>query len=242
VSEWWTYRSENFLLFSERAYWRMFALANEAYWPLPLMMYALGIAGVFAIARQLVREPGMFGNTVKQSAVRTLRMACAALSIGVAWVAWSFLYERYAPINWAIQFFVAAFALQAIALLGFAFASRIEVREGALRRGIALALLVFAVAIYPLLAWFAGRGFSASEVIFIAPDPTAVAMIAVLLLNRGETRFAEFMRRMLFVVPFIWLAASTATLATLGSNQAIAPAVAVAAVLGVGMIARFRRM
>jgi hypothetical protein len=29
MSEWWTYRPEDFLLFSPRVYWRMFELQNE---------------------------------------------------------------------------------------------------------------------------------------------------------------------------------------------------------------------
>jgi len=33
MSEWWTYRPEDFLLFSPRVYWRLFELHNEALWP-----------------------------------------------------------------------------------------------------------------------------------------------------------------------------------------------------------------
>ena len=37
MSEWWTYRAEDFLLFSPRVYWRMFELHNTALWPLHLL-------------------------------------------------------------------------------------------------------------------------------------------------------------------------------------------------------------
>ena len=38
MSEWWTYRPEDFLLFSPRVYWRMFELHNAALWPLQLLV------------------------------------------------------------------------------------------------------------------------------------------------------------------------------------------------------------
>ena len=44
MSEWWTYRLEDFLLFSPRVYWRMFELHNAAFWPLHLATLACGFA------------------------------------------------------------------------------------------------------------------------------------------------------------------------------------------------------
>ncbi len=44
MSEWWTYRLEDFLLFSPRVYWRMFELHNEAVWPLQIATLLLGAA------------------------------------------------------------------------------------------------------------------------------------------------------------------------------------------------------
>ena len=33
MSEWWSYRPADFLMFSPRIYWRLFASINEAFWP-----------------------------------------------------------------------------------------------------------------------------------------------------------------------------------------------------------------
>lgn len=44
MTEWWTYRPEDFLLFSARTYWRLFELHNAALWPLPLAGPPLGAA------------------------------------------------------------------------------------------------------------------------------------------------------------------------------------------------------
>jgi hypothetical protein len=43
MSEWWTYRPEDFLLFSPRVYWRMFELHNAAFWPLHFATLAAGL-------------------------------------------------------------------------------------------------------------------------------------------------------------------------------------------------------
>ena len=43
MSEWWTYRPEDFLLFSPRVYWRMFELHNAALWPLQVLALAAGL-------------------------------------------------------------------------------------------------------------------------------------------------------------------------------------------------------
>ena len=53
MSEWWSYRAEDFLLFSPRVYWRMFELHNAAFWPLHLLTLAAGLIAILLIARRL---------------------------------------------------------------------------------------------------------------------------------------------------------------------------------------------
>ena len=50
MSEWWTYRPEDFLLFSPRVYWRMFELHNAALWPLHVLTLAAGLIIILLIA------------------------------------------------------------------------------------------------------------------------------------------------------------------------------------------------
>ena len=50
MSEWWTYRAEDFLLFSPRVYWRMFELHNAALWPLHVLTLAAGLIILLLIA------------------------------------------------------------------------------------------------------------------------------------------------------------------------------------------------
>src|SRR3982074_3146188 len=43
MSEWWTYRPEDFLLFSPRVYWRMFELHNAGLWAPQVLALAAGL-------------------------------------------------------------------------------------------------------------------------------------------------------------------------------------------------------
>jgi hypothetical protein len=221
MSEWWTYRAENFLLFSPRVYWRMFELHNAALWPLHLLTLAAGLIIILLI----VRRPGI--------GARWLTFILAMLWI---FVGWSFLWQRYATINWAAAYVAPAFAVEGVLLIvafllnGLAFD----------RRGptgwTGYLILGFALAGQPLLAPLQGRGWASSEVFGIAPDPTAMATLGVLLLARGR------LLPVLLPIPVLWCLLSGLTLQTMGEPQAWAAyaAVALAAAAWIWTISRQR--
>jgi Family of unknown function (DUF6064) len=192
LTEWWSYGPSDFLLFSPRAYWRLFELHNEAVWP--LQVPAL-IAGLMLILLALWR-PRFHG-----------RLIALVLAVLWAYVAWSFFWIRYATINWAAVCVAPAFALEALLLLavgGMRDRLGFDRRSSAQRIGLALA--VFAVAIYPLLGPLFGRPWSAAEAFGIAPDPTAIGTLGLLILARGRLAL------LLMPVPLLWTLASGATL------------------------------
>ena len=86
MPEWWTYSAEDFLLFSPRTYWRLIERHNEALWPAQLPALLLGIAILWLLLR-----PRPWSH----------RAVAGSLAVLWGWVAWSFLWERYATINWA---------------------------------------------------------------------------------------------------------------------------------------------
>jgi hypothetical protein len=94
----------------------------------------------------------------------------------------------------------------------------------AFTRTAAIILLAAILIGYPLIAPAVGRSWSAAEVFGIAPDPTALATLAVLAASpRGG-------RLVLMVIPLLWIFISTATLWTLQSPEYwIAPLAAVLA-------------
>jgi hypothetical protein len=219
MSEWWTYRAEDFLLFSPRVYWRMFELHNAALWPLHLLTLAAGLIVILLIARR----PG--------SGARWLALILAILWI---FVGWAFLWNRYATINWAAAYLAPAFAVEGVLLL------IVSLRGGLTfdRRGLAgwagYLILGFALAGQPWLALLQGRGWASSEVFGIAPDPTAMATLGVLLLARGR------LLPMLLPIPALWCLLSGMTLQTMSEPQAWAPyaVLVLAAAAWIGRIIR----
>ncbi|UVC18139.1 DUF6064 family protein [Mesorhizobium onobrychidis] len=220
MSEWWTYRLEDFLLFSPRVYWRLFELNNAASWPLHLLTLAAGIA----IALLMLRRPRRHGLWIA--------LILAAL---FAFVGWSFLWSRYAVINWAIAYVAPAFGLQAL-LLAFG-ATRGGLAFG--RRDIAgrLGLLIAVVGLvaYPLLPPLFGRPWASAEVFGIAPDPTAIVALGVLLAASGG------LVPLLFAIPLLWLLLSGLTLHAMGDPQAWLPLLAAATTVAALALRRIAR-
>ncbi|MER9946309.1 DUF6064 family protein [Mesorhizobium sp. M0092] len=202
MSEWWTYRLEDFLLFSPRVYRRMFELHNVAFWPLHLATLAAGLAIVLLVLRRL-QNHGLW----------------IAFILAVLWafVGGSFLWSRYASINWAVAYVAPAFGLQAL-LLGFLGAVgglAFDRKDIAGRLGLLLAVIgLFA---YPLLAPLFGRPWTGAEAFGIAPDPTAIATLGILLAASGR-----FMA-LLLPIPLLWLLFSGLTLHTMGDPQGWLP-------------------
>lgn len=192
MGDWASYSLSDFLLFSPRAYWRMFELHNEALWPLPLVTLAAGIA---ALALVLFRP--------RQHA----RWIALILAVLWAWVAWSFFWQRYVEINWAAAYVAPAFALQAALLLviGTWRDRLIFDRRGAIRV-IGLALIAFAILVYPLLAPAFGQPWMGAEIFGTAPDPTILGTLGFLLLARDRCI------SVLLLIPLLWCVTSGVTL------------------------------
>jgi hypothetical protein len=184
MSEWWTYSLSDFLLFSPRTYYRLFELYNAEVWPAHVVALALGLLCAMLIARARAAES------------RIVWLVFALLTL---WVALAFHLERYATINWAATYFAAAFALEAALLLLWS-------NRTFQTNGLSLALPVLLVAFaWPLVAVAVGRPWSQAEAFGIAPDPTALATIAVALAAKRPPWLA-------LVIPFLWLTFSTLTL------------------------------
>ena len=220
MSEWWTYRPEDFLLFSSRVYWRMFELHNAELWPLQVLTLAAGLI-------------------ILLIAWRGIGARWLALILAMLWllVGWSFLWNRYATINWAVAYVAPAFAIEGMLLLmiGSLLDALTFHRRGP-ARGIGYLILAFALAGYPLLSPLQGRSWASSEVFGIAPDPTVIATLGVMLLSRGR------LLPVLWPIPVLWCLLSGMTLLTMGEPQASAPLapLALAAAVWVGTIIRER--
>lgn len=212
MSEWWTYRLTSFLLFSPRTYHRLFELYNLAVWPAQLVGVAIGGAIIALL--------------VGRSAYRD-RIVAALLAACWLWVAWRFLYLRYAQINWVAPWFAAAFALEGLLLVALGTAGRIAFG----RSKIALAMIAIVTLGYPLLAPLTGRAWTTAESFGVTPDPTAIATVAVLALAAGRIRW------LLLAIPLLWCAIAAATQRAMGEPESFV--IATAALLS--LLPAFRR-
>ncbi len=215
-SEWWTYRLGDFLLFAPRTYYRLFELYNREIWPVQAVAMVLGIAILVLCLRRDDRWRG--------------RGIAAILALTWLWVGWAFHLERYVTINWAAKWFAAGFAAQALLFVWIGvIRNRLQLAPMSRFGRIGLGLFVFALAIQPLIGPLVGRRWIQIELFGIAPDPTAVATLGILLLG------VERVHVTLIVLPVLWCAISGATLAAMESPDAFVTPVTAALVMSLAI-------
>lgn len=163
MTEWWTYRLSDFLLFSPRTWFRLFELYHQSLWP-----WQIGVAlGWLAL-----------GTAWWRGVSWAPRAALLALSLAWGWQAWAFHAQRYAAINWAASGFALAFALQAVLLAAAALAWRQIERPPAA----AVWLPAAALLLMPLLPMLYGRSWRETEAFGLTPDATVLGTFGVLLM------------------------------------------------------------
>jgi hypothetical protein len=212
MDEWSSYSLQDILMFSARVYYRLIAQYNADLWPAQLLALGLG-AWLF----YLLLRPGE----------RAGRIAFAIVGGFWLWTGHGFVMQRFAAINWPMDYVAPALLLQGVLLIALSAAMGRPSLPARLNRP-AIALLAVAL-LYPLLAPLVGRPWEEAEIAGLMPDPTAIATLAVLAGSRGPVRWA-FM-----IVPLCWLAISAVTLHTLGSPDFFVPALAGAASIAIAL-------
>ncbi len=193
MTEWWSYRPSDFLMFSPRVFFRQIESYNLALWPLQILMLLVGVGLVCLLA------------SARPNASRIVATVLAALWLLVGW---AYLWSRLSSINWAATYAACGFVAQAILLLAVQVIPRRT--EASLAGGFAgLIVMGVAVLIYPCLSLMAGRGLETAEVFGIMPDPTAIATIGFLASTGYRYDF------LLFIIPTLWLVSSSVTLFTI---------------------------
>ena len=190
---------EDVLPFEARVYWSLFALENEAVWPAQPLLLAAGAA--FLLCLLLGRRP-------------PARWLGPVLGAAWLWAGWHFVALRYGTVNWGAPTLAWGFYAEAALLAALGLAGRPAFAARGWRAGTGVGLLAAALLGWPLLAPLDGRPWREAEVFALAPDPTALATLALLALGRRSPWTA-----LLAVVPVLWLALSALTLVTLGAWQ-----------------------
>ena len=193
MQDWWSYTLSDLLLFSPRTYYRMIERHNEAIWPAQLLTTALGV--------------GILG-ALRTPSPRQGRIIAGILALLWIWVAWAFLLQRYAIINWGIKYVAPLFVLEALLLVWWGVIGgklSFAVRSGASGK-LGAGLFVLGLLLYPGLAVITGKPWKQAEVFGIAPDPTAIATVGLLLLTNDRFRWG------LLPVPLLWCGITAVTL------------------------------
>ncbi len=220
MDSWLSYRPEDFLLFSEPVYWRLFELHNAALWPAQIPALIAGLA----LAVLLIRPTPWAGRAI--ATILALAWATSALTF----------LPRYATINWLAADLVPVLLLQAglLALVGV-LGDGLRPTSNRGVRWAAVGLCVYALVLHPFIATLAGRPFSGAEIFALAPDPTALVSLAAVLAAGSRPAIWFTMP-----VPLLWCLVSAATLMTLGTWEAAAPLGAIVVVLAAGLPSALR--
>ena len=216
MSEWWSYTLSDFLMFSPRTYYRLFELYNLAIWPWQFLAIVLGLC-VLALWLRGRRSHG-----------RTIAVLLATCWL---WVAWAYLFVRFDTINWAARYFAAGFAAEAMLLIWSGLVRdrlRMQRESWNAAKVSGLGLFGFALFAWPLIGLTAGRPIEQAEIFGIAPDPTVVATLGILL-------GAERMRWELLIIPLAWCVISASTLWTMHAPDFFLPLAAAGLAIAIGI-------
>jgi hypothetical protein len=205
--------------FTGDQFFEVFAAYNAAIWPVQIIAYALGLIAVamlwsnWSIGKQLV---------------------LTILAIMWLWIGFAYHLKFFAPINPAAKGFAAIFIVQAILLLASSIdrdSLQLEVRRD-LRSFLGLAAIFYALFVYELLGYLSGHGLMRGPLFGVAPCPTTIFTVGVLLLARGKPVI------WLAIIPVIWSIVGVSAAVLFDVREDIALAVT-ATILVIVLIADF---
>lgn len=189
MDEWGSYSLSDLLLFSPYSYFRLYEISNEALWPwqVPLLLVAIGC--VWFVKRANLRPVGLL------------------LAFLWAFVSWWFFFRHYGQIYPAARSFGVLFGIEAVLLLLIASGRPRwfgETHSGPIGR-IGWMLVLYALLIHPMSILLMERPAIGVELFGIAPDPTALGTLGLLLSRRGQVS------GLLVAIPLLWLLISGLT-------------------------------
>lgn len=201
MSEWASYRLQDFIPFTSDIYFRLLERMGEAFWPLQLLTLAVGGAALFLAKKNRARP------------------ACLLVAAVWAFVGVAFFMQRYAELNWAGGYVGYAFLVQAaipflIGLIGRGMDESQYCKSPPVVAGTVIAL--FGLIAQPLFAPLSGGSWFQAEVFGIHPDPTAIVTLGVTLIAlRGVLMWAAA------IIPILWILISILTLLVLDASKTV---------------------
>jgi len=177
------------LPYSAEALFALYGQYNLAIWPIQILFLVLALVGLVLVARPVPRSGWMIG---------------VILALAWVWTGIAFHLQHFGSINFAAPLFAALFVLQAVLLLWGLKPTGTSTVEAPSRPPAVAAVTIALVALMlvPALDWLAGHSWPQWRLFGVAPEPTVLFTLAILLLVR--TRWLP----LLLVIPAGWLVIS----------------------------------
>ena len=207
--------------FTVDEFFAVFADYNAAIWPMQIVAY---LAGLLILV--VLRRPSRSSDMVIMSALAAM---WAVNGIG-------YHLLHFTPINPAARLFAVLFVAQAALLAASPYVWRHRIifdPDRSLVTTLGFLLMLFALVGYPALGLLAGHRYPAVPMFGIAPCPTTIFTIGVLML--GDWKVA----RWLLIVPVLWSFVGGSAAVLLGVPQDYALIVSGILVVGIAAV-RFR--
>lgn len=171
--------------FTPEVYFALFEHYNLAIWPTQLMAYALG---VLALALAFSKSP------------LSSRIMGGVVTLFWLWNGLVYHALYFTQINFMAPVFAAFFVIEGLLLAWyFVFRGDVELRaDRELASWAGIGLMIFAMVIFPLLGDLAGHGWPQAAVFGVAPSPTLVYSLGVLLLAQPR------MPVLPAIIPILW--------------------------------------
>jgi len=181
-----------------------YARYNAAVWPAQPVALLLALAALW-----LVVAPRAWSG----------RAVGAILAAGWLWCGLVFFPRHWAPLDFMAPVYAAAFLVQAVLLVLFLVwrPRSFAVLPDAPGLG-GLALATLALFGLPLVSGLGDSGFAAARIAGLAPGPTAVFTLALLLLPQGRPAW------LLLPIPLMWCGVAVVTGWALGVPESLAVA------------------
>lgn len=163
----------------------VFEQYNQAIWPMHILVYLLGIAAIFF--------------AVKQTQY-TNQIISIVLAFFWAWIGIVYHLVYFSTINGAAIGFGALFIVQAILWLIFGvflpkLSFQLEINSYSI---VGVALIIYAMLIYPIIGTLLGHGYPRSPSFGVAPCPTAIFTFGLLLWTNTK------LPKVVLLIPLLW--------------------------------------
>ena len=224
MSEWWTYRLSDFLMYTPRSFERLLEAYNMWLFPGQAVALAAGAGLVWVAWRGHERE---------------WRAALILLGVSWFWIAWAFFHARLSTIDLAAPYYAYGFAFQGMLLLWLGWTFRQGKYPLVPRSRLFNTIVIFiAVFVLPLVAPFLGGSWKAIALFGLTPDATALATLSMVVILPGAGRWLGAM------VPLLWCVISAALLWNFGQpHAALLPLLAfITLVQGLWTASKYRTM